>query len=162
MNTAQRGRSLALVIFGLVLCQCAKQDSSELTEDSTVYESRYVSASSLNCREQAEPTGSIVTRFTKNAIVEAGPTEDGWTSVRSSAGVCWVASRFLTLELPAKAEPKRRSSTKRRRPPQSESGPTSRRKYSDDYCPCSGTKICVGPRGGRFCITSGGNKRYGL
>lgn len=27
-------------------------------------------------------------------------------------------------------------------------------------CPCSGTKICTGPRGGRYCITSGGNKRY--
>lgn len=27
-------------------------------------------------------------------------------------------------------------------------------------CPCSGSKLCVGPRGGRYCITSGGNKRY--
>lgn len=27
-------------------------------------------------------------------------------------------------------------------------------------CPCSGTKYCVGPRGGRYCITSGGKKRY--
>jgi hypothetical protein len=29
-------------------------------------------------------------------------------------------------------------------------------------CPCSGSRICIGPRGGRFCITSGGNKRYGV
>lgn len=27
-------------------------------------------------------------------------------------------------------------------------------------CPCSGSKVCVGPRGGRYCITSGGKKRY--
>lgn len=27
-------------------------------------------------------------------------------------------------------------------------------------CPCSGTKLCVGPRGGRYCVTSGGKKRY--
>ena len=27
-------------------------------------------------------------------------------------------------------------------------------------CPCSGTSDCVGPRGGTYCITSGGNKRY--
>ena len=27
-------------------------------------------------------------------------------------------------------------------------------------CPCSGYNICIGPRGGRYCITSGGNKRY--
>jgi len=29
-------------------------------------------------------------------------------------------------------------------------------------CPCSGRQVCVGPRGGRYCITSGGNKRYGV
>jgi len=33
---------------------------------------------------------------------------------------------------------------------------------SDGSCPCNGGKICVGPRGGRYCITSGGNKRYGV
>lgn len=27
-------------------------------------------------------------------------------------------------------------------------------------CPCSGYNICIGPRGGKYCITSGGNKRY--
>lgn len=29
-------------------------------------------------------------------------------------------------------------------------------------CPCSGSRVCIGPRGGRYCITSGGNKRYGV
>lgn len=33
---------------------------------------------------------------------------------------------------------------------------------SSGYCPCSGSSICIGPRGGRYCITSGGNKRYGV
>lgn len=27
-------------------------------------------------------------------------------------------------------------------------------------CPCSGSSNCTGPRGGSYCITSGGNKRY--
>ena len=27
-------------------------------------------------------------------------------------------------------------------------------------CPCSGAHVCVGPRGGRYCITAGGKKRY--
>ena len=31
---------------------------------------------------------------------------------------------------------------------------------SDSACPCSGGEVCTGPRGGRFCYTSGGNKRY--
>jgi hypothetical protein len=29
-------------------------------------------------------------------------------------------------------------------------------------CPCSSGNICIGPRGGRYCITSGGHKRYGM
>lgn len=29
-------------------------------------------------------------------------------------------------------------------------------------CPCNGGRVCVGPRGGRYCITSGGKKRYGV
>lgn len=28
-------------------------------------------------------------------------------------------------------------------------------------CPCGSGSVCTGPRGGRYCITSGGNKRYG-
>jgi uncharacterized protein YgiM (DUF1202 family) len=31
---------------------------------------------------------------------------------------------------------------------------------SSGSCPCSGHSNCIGPRGGRYCITSGGNKRY--
>ncbi|RSB52611.1 hypothetical protein [Acinetobacter soli] len=31
---------------------------------------------------------------------------------------------------------------------------------SSDSCPCSGSNDCIGPRGGIYCYTSGGNKRY--
>lgn len=34
--------------------------------------------------------------------------------------------------------------------------------YFGSGCPCSGSQVCIGPRGGRYCITSGGNKRYGV
>lgn len=34
--------------------------------------------------------------------------------------------------------------------------------YTGSGCPCSGGTVCIGPRGGRYCITSGGNKRYGV
>lgn len=32
--------------------------------------------------------------------------------------------------------------------------------YSGGSCPCSSSYSCVGPRGGKYCYTSGGNKRY--
>lgn len=34
--------------------------------------------------------------------------------------------------------------------------------YSGGSCSCSGGNVCYGPRGGRYCITSSGNKRYGI
>lgn len=52
----------------------------------------------------------------------------------------------------AKARRSARSSRKRK----------SRGGYGGGACPCSGGTVCIGPRGGRFCITSGGNKRYGV
>ena len=43
--------------------------------------------------------------------------------------------------------------------------PVESRRYQSNVarsfdCPCSRMVNCVGPRGGRYCITSGGNKRY--
>ena len=32
----------------------------------------------------------------------------------------------------------------------------------DGNCPCNGGKVCTGKRGGRYCITSSGRKRYGV
>lgn len=28
------------------------------------------------------------------------------------------------------------------------------------YCPCEQSSYCIGPRGGHFCITKKGKKRY--
>ena len=39
---------------------------------------------------------------------------------------------------------------------------TPRRESSTGRCPCNGGPVCVGPRGGRYCITTGENKRYGV
>ncbi|MBH5330289.1 hypothetical protein H9Q10_11510 [Eikenella sp. S3360] len=33
-------------------------------------------------------------------------------------------------------------------------------KYYGSSCDCRDHRICIGPRGGRYCITSGGHKRY--
>lgn len=53
---------------------------------------------------------------------------------------------------------KRRSTPHGRRGRRSRGGGS----YFGGGCPCSGSQICIGPRGGRYCITSGGNKRYGV
>lgn len=53
---------------------------------------------------------------------------------------------------------KRRSTSHGRRGGRSRGGGS----YFGGGCPCSGSQICMGPRGGRYCITSGGKKRYGV
>ncbi|MCL2344451.1 MAG: hypothetical protein FWC58_01195 [Desulfobulbus sp.] len=30
----------------------------------------------------------------------------------------------------------------------------------EQACPCGGESLCTGPRGGRYCLTAGGNKKY--
>jgi hypothetical protein len=62
------------------------------------------------------------------------------------------------------AEARRRSGRRgrRRRARGLSGGAGGSRGTTDGECPCNGGKVCVGPRGGRYCITSGGNKRYGV
>lgn len=65
------------------------------------------------------------------------------------------------------AQPRSRSAgTASRSVPRSAAGrPRSNRPASRAFtgaCPCGSGRICIGPRGGRYCITSGGNRRYGL
>lgn len=57
---------------------------------------------------------------------------------------------------PDEAEARRKRRKKRRTSSGSVRGTT------DGPCPCNGGNVCVGPRGGRYCITSGGKKRYGV
>lgn len=65
------------------------------------------------------------------------------------------AATAFRSEAASKRGSKPRSSTAARRTSRSTRG-------FGGPCPCSGNNICIGPRGGRYCITSGGNKRYGV
>ena len=90
--------------------------------------------------------GTTVSRPTSD-MGDAGV--DGSTSARhsSTGGSSSIAALY---DPPAR---KRSKSRKKRR---------SSDTYSGGGCPCSGRQVCIGPRGGRYCITSGGNKRYGV
>ena len=71
----------------------------------------------------------------------------GSTSTRSSG----ASSRIYGAKPSVKKKRKRRAKMRSTRP-----------SYYGGGCPCSGGTVCIGPRGGRYCITSGGNKRYGV
>lgn len=61
--------------------------------------------------------------------------------------------------MPADAEARARG---RRRRARGAAGGASLRGTTSGACPCDGGDVCTGPRGGRYCITSSGRKRYGV
>lgn len=64
----------------------------------------------------------------------------------------------LAFGLPFSSEAKPR----RRRIRGVSGGASTRDTTADGKCPCNGGEVCVGPRGGRYCITGNGRKRYGV
>lgn len=116
----------------------------------------YVNTAGLN--QRSGPSGAVVGKLSRGESVNVYERQGSWVRV-SPEGTSprWVSSSLLcsgagcatTVPSPARAgwpTQSRRSKTR----------------YVDDTCPCSGNRVCIGPRGGRFCITSGGNKRYGV
>ena len=159
--------------------------ATEIAPPSPAYRYAYVSADVLNCRLGPSTGDNVVAKLTRGSGVTVHKTNEMWSQVRTVVGVeCWVAEAYLVSDLEsamAAATPipraklrsndtangyhsagsGSRSSAGRAR---SSSGSSSRtRSYSyGGSCPCSGSQVCIGPRGGRYCITSGGNKRYGV
>ena len=89
-----------------------------------------------------------------DATFATGGNSGGSGAAMTAAGIgtaAYVASRSHS----AKARGSRSTRVKRSRG-------SSGGGYGGGSCPCSGRSICIGPRGGRYCITSGGNKRYGV
>lgn len=71
------------------------------------------------------------------------------------------------ISFPQLSSPSKKRSAATRKRSSSSSSKRSRSSSFRPYggggsCPCSGGNVCIGPRGGRYCITSGGNKRYGV
>lgn len=67
-----------------------------------------------------------------------------------------VAASPERVEAKGKSKPTRKRSARRRGGSLSPARGT-----TTGSCPCNGGRVCIGPRGGRYCITRGGNKRYG-
>lgn len=128
-------------------------------------QSRFVDASSVNCRTAASTSAAVITRFSRNQTVIVTSEEGGWSLIDHQP-TCWISSAFLSTSMsiaPLVSTPRASSPRSRGGGGGSSSGRSTQRGiYSSGTCPCSGSRICIGPRGGRYCITSGGNKRYGV
>lgn len=136
-----------------------------------------VSARTLTCRQTPDPKAPRIARYHRGAQVTVVGTSGSWSEVDRGNSKCWLLSAFLrdanglaaaaagprlagaqALTTVAAASRTRRS----HRSPSRHARGSRRSGFSGGACPCSGGNVCIGPRGGRYCITSGGNKRYGV
>lgn len=185
-STQAQGNGCALLgLIGfmvLLVGMCSSSRTSEPgntvgSSEPIASETAYVSAPSVNCRSAPSKDGSVVAGWQQGDATTVVERSGAWTRVQSGKGLCWVSSALLSSAAVAKiqsltsARAARPSAAKSRattnRLSRSPSGSTNRRSsnrydYGGNTCPCSGSNVCIGPRGGRYCITSGGNKRYGV
>jgi len=170
---------IVATVVGLVaIGQCAPSTTSTAPPSALPtpvrLDTRFVTARSLNCRSSAAASSAIVSKFAQGASVRVEEESGGWSRLGGSQP-CWVSSSFLSTTAPAamgllsdpSAVPKSKENSKRRASSQGRVSHSSKpfhksRSYDRGGCPCSGSQVCIGPRGGRYCITSGGNKRYGV
>jgi hypothetical protein len=139
----------------------------------------------VRCRAAARTSSPALGTLTRGARVPVLSRNGGWSYVDPAAlPACWVRSDLLGSDVASYAMSSPRESASHARDRKASyarrsfrhsalrlSVPRGRHKatrrsfgssYSGGSCPCGGGNICIGPRGGRYCITSGGNKRYGL
>lgn len=188
---AALGWIVAAVIGLVAIGQCSSKQSAPdpalAVAATTTGTPRYVSARSLNCRSSPDTTAKSLRTLARNASVSITQEESGWSKV-DGAPSCWVSSAFLQTSPWASGEatnagrsgavaagvgaatyfvsqPSRAQASKSTKSKRKKARPSAARKarsYGGGACPCSGRNVCIGPRGGRYCITSGGNKRYGV
>lgn len=125
-----------------------KSDFAPPSGESTKFidgETVYVTANSLNGRSDPSGKGRVVSKIPQSTSVQIIERSGNWMRVRAPKGDVWISSDHVSRSRPARRP--------RYQPPN--------RSYGGN-CPCNGRNVCIGPRGGRYCITSGGNKRYGV
>lgn len=150
-----------------------------------------VGGNDVNCRTAPRTNAKVVGTLRRGEDVNVVSANGAWTRVDPPRlAACWVRSDLLvspsatvnTWPAPRAAGRTRAGASADRsygpgigihratRSPRVARSARSRTRRSRSQglydgggsCPCSGGSVCVGPRGGRYCITSGGNKRYGV
>lgn len=91
----------------------------------------------------------------------------GWTLLDTPSTQLWTERKHLDIEsrCSSKQTPATSAKSTSREKLSLQATPTSSRSSisnTSSGCPCGSGHVCIGPRGGRYCITSGGNKRYGV
>ncbi|WP_323161539.1 SH3 domain-containing protein [Pseudomonas fluorescens] len=116
---------------------------------------QFVSADNLNVRNH--PGGKVISKLKRGEKVQVFETQNEWARISIDGQPAkWLSSKSLCSGSGCYVVSKPIPATQPAQPS---------RQHTPAYgssCPCSSGTVCIGPRGGRYCITSGGNKRYGV
>lgn len=122
--------------FGFLVNQIAKDKRPQL-----------YAKSGVNCRQEASLGSPVVETVSQGERVRLIQAKGKFSTVETTAGhTCHIVSYLLSEQrVFPKIEPR---------------SATSKTKSSRTFCPCQLPMNCTGPRGGTFCTTPSGNKRY--
>ncbi|MBN6776640.1 SH3 domain-containing protein [Pseudomonas granadensis] len=116
---------------------------------------QYVSTDKLNIRDQ--PGGKVISRLQRGDKVQVFEKRNEWVRISIDGQPArWLSSKSLCSGSDCYVAPVPKPA---RATPQPVRSPAT--EYGSS-CSCSSGSVCIGPRGGRYCITSGGKKRYGV
>ncbi|WP_415817157.1 SH3 domain-containing protein [Bordetella tumbae] len=113
-------------------------------------------------KQRASPNGTVVGSLMRGVSVKVYVRQGDWGRITPDGqSERWVSMTHLCSDRNClqKDAPKKSSALLQ----QSTSSSPRINRLTSTYsggCPCSSSSNCFGPRGGRYCITSGGNKRY--
>ena len=124
---------------------------------------KYVNIETLNVRNKPE-NGEIVEKVARGDAVLIYDRKDDWERLsKEFESPKWVLSKYLcTFEnCFLKGDLYSKSAVKNNYSRHIKSQPTTKiKKTYSSGCSCGSGSYCYGPRGGRYCYTSGGNKSY--
>lgn len=175
------GFALVLVFLILLIAKCASNppgrvDPSPIGSSEALYplptgaaanysdgETVTVTSSSLRVRSDPSDIGAVTGSLHRGESATIVRRSGEWLQVAQGAGLAWIAANHVKR---ARSQPQGLISSSEghsaRKFKKRKGGRSSGGSYFDAGCPCSGSRVCIGPRGGRYCITSGGRKRYGV
>lgn len=122
----------------------------------------YVSSGTLNARSRPSTSSRVVGRVHSGQPLRVVDSKGDWLNVAQGAALFWIMGSHVSGSAPVTSQVPQSLMAPVSRHSKSAKHPAPRSSFGADTCPCSGSDVCIGPRGGRYCITSGGNKRYGV
>lgn len=158
---------VAIIVLSLLLSRCGRDDdvgnekqvpAAATQSPTTTTKTVYVTADSLNARAGPSPSAPIVEKFSRGEKLDVAERNGEWAKVVQGGVTLWVAAQYLSDSFVPVAAPAPLSLIGR----DDTAEPRRSERAAGGSCPCSSGRVCVGPRNGRYCITSGGKKRYGV